>query len=226
MKSDSPFIFELTGPAGAGKSTIARAILKMDPTIRSAIPPSVKEVRNIPFFTINTLRLVPVLFRLFSNDISRMDRDILVALDLLEGWTFQPNNYNQREAKKLMMDQGPVFMLSYVKLYGPAVIRSEKLRAWRKFIYSRWASTLNLIVWLDTSDSILIERVRNREKSHGIKMKTDIAAAEFLDSYRKSYEEDISILSRYNNHLKIVQIDTEQCSIEDTVKQIYSRILN
>ena len=59
---------------------------------------------------------------------------------------------------------------------------------------AEWAQTLDVVIYLDASDDVLIERIRTRRQAHPVK---DLPAEEvgrFLSAYRRAYERVIDDL--------------------------------
>jgi len=87
-------------------------------------------------------------------------------------------------------------------------------------VLDQWARTLDMIIWLDAPDSVLMERINNRAQRHHVKAKSEQEAFQFLARYRSSYEQVLVKLTA-NGRPRLLQFDTNQVSIE----QITDRLL-
>jgi deoxyadenosine/deoxycytidine kinase len=214
-----PRIVEIVGPAGAGKSSLCHAL--SDSTEESHLGnfPDVRSISNAPFFIWNGLQIFPALFGLRSHLSRKLNRREFAWLSILNGWP----GILQRELKNnrvIFLDQGPVYLLTEVREFGPEYLRRQKTESLWRALYSRWANTLDMIVWLDAADSELTKRIRSREKEHPVKDESIETALEFLVCYRKAYERTISRLSVTHPKLKILRFDTSQNSPESIACQI------
>ena len=85
---------------------------------------------------------------------------------------------------------------------------------WWQTAFQDWANTLDLIIWLDAADRILIERIQARYKWHVMKGKQEDEIIQFLGEYRQAYEDVISMLLLNSAHLEILRLDTSLETIE------------
>ena len=118
-----------------------------------------------------------------------------------------------------LLDQGPVFMLAWLYRLGLENLKGQSTRKWWNSAYKRWADTLDMVIWLDASDVTLVERVRARERSHGIKEKSDPEAFEFLARWRAAYEQVLAALTVDDRGPKVFHIDTAQHSLDEVVNK-------
>lgn len=219
-------IIEIIGPAGVGKTTIAMSILSKEPRIILEAPPDIKSIQNIPFYLGNSLRLLPFLFHILREDKARITKDLLFTLAYLKGGVKRLNRFEKHQYGTILFDQGPIYMISYLSIFILPALLSEEHNNWLEPIYRRWANCLHTIVWLDASDRILLDRVRNRLKKHGSKFRTDSEAADFNKSYRDRFNEVISSLSRVNPQIRIVRIDTGNFTVPECAEHILMELKN
>jgi deoxyadenosine/deoxycytidine kinase len=208
-------IVEIIGPAGAGKTTLCNELSRYREHIRLSNFPDVRKVANFPFFFTYGARLIPPLINISAGSGRRLNRREFAWLTILSGWP----TVLQKELKKndsvIILDQGPVYLLSDISEFGPESLRRKKAKKLWRGLYSRWADMLDMIVWLDTADTDLIKRIRSRDKEHVGKYEPIETTLEFLACYRNAYDRTISSLLVDCPGLKILRFDTNQKSPEE-----------
>jgi thymidylate kinase len=110
--------------------------------------------------------------------------------------------------------------LAELNIFGPECIKNHRGKEWLDKIYSDWANTLDMLVWLDTSDSALMKRVRTRRKWHLIKEQSDQEAIDFNASFRETYQRLISMLSVSANSPTVIGFNTGQESLDAIVDKL------
>ena len=90
-------------------------------------------------------------------------------------------------------------------------------------MFKQWASTLNMVIWLDAPDPVLEQRINSRDQRHSVKGKTESEVVHFLARYRTSYEEILAKL-KTDGGPRLLQFDTSCTSIEQVAEEILSAI--
>jgi len=110
-----PMVVELTGPAGAGKTTLAQALAQ-----RPA--PSIQRRRHMPWLARSTLGLLPAFFALYRTRglWLPLESKELICLDALHQLVVREST---KDTKLLILDQGPVYTLTYLRLRGTSLSR-------------------------------------------------------------------------------------------------------
>jgi deoxyadenosine/deoxycytidine kinase len=215
----TPQIVEIIGPAGAGKTTLTRALTEGSRTVQLGGFPDVRRISDLPFFLWHGLQISPALF-ICPRGISRkLTRREFAWLSILHGWP----SILQKQLKKnrtILLDQGPVYLLAETNRFGPEYLRRKKAENFWHDLYSRWSNTLDMVIWLDAADADLVKRIRSRDKGHVLKNETVESAFEFLSSYRKAYEQTISILMAGRPNLKILRFDTSRTSLGEITDRL------
>jgi shikimate kinase len=218
-KQKRPRIVEFVGPAGAGKTTLCK-LLNLSRGVRLSNFPDVRKVTNIPFFILHGLQLTPVLAHIFRFDDGRLRRREIAWLTILNGW----HMVLQQELKKnndiILLDQGPVYLLSEISGFGPDCLKEEGMEQIWRIWYRQWAAILDAVVWLDAADEDLLKRIQNREKEHIVKDESAQVIFAFLERYRNVYEHTLSRLTANRSDLKVFRFDTTRQTPQRVADQI------
>lgn len=220
MNNIAPRIVEIVGPAGAGKSTLYHALSSGNESIRLGNFPDVRKISSAPFFIWNGLQIFFTLLNFPRQKGRKLTRREFAWLSILKGWPDVLQKELKNNNKVIILDQGPVYLLAETSELGPEYLRrlnAEKI--WLN-LYSRWADTLDMIVWLDAPDADLLKRIRNRDKEHIVKNESTETTFEFLADYRRAYEKTIFSLAANRNDLKILRFDTSQKSPQEIANQL------
>jgi cytidylate kinase len=201
-------IVELVGPAGAGKTTLSRALCHRDGRISIVARFRVRKLGHLPFFVSNALLLLPT-FLHEARQGRRLAWHEIKAMVYLTGWQQVVRREAPNHSTVVILDQGPVFQLARLHGFGPENIHGKRFEKWWAIVLERWASALDMVIWLDAPDAILLDRIRTRSKWHLVKDEPEQEACKFLARYRTSYEQMISALTA-NSGPRVLRFDTEQ----------------
>jgi deoxyadenosine/deoxycytidine kinase len=111
-------------------------------------------------------------------------------------------------------------MLAELLRFGPQTLTGPAADDWWQETCKKWAHSLDVVVCLDTEDAILVERIRSREKKHGVKENSDQWAREFLARYRAAQEKVLAALNIGTKSPKISHFDTSKLSLAETIGNI------
>jgi broad-specificity NMP kinase len=210
-------IVELVGPAGAGKTTLARVLRQYDEHVSMAAEIELRKVEQIPLF----LASLPFLLSLIlGRPGRRFTWEEVKYLVYLRAWPDLLRRQASNGDKVIPVDHGPVFKMATLNAFGPEGLRGRDYERWWSKLFDRWAETLDLVIWLDAPDPILMERINTRGQSHVVKERSALEVFRFLDCYRSSYQYILARLAE-DGGPAMIQFDTNQASD----KQIADRLL-
>lgn len=213
---------EIIGPAGAGKSTLAKALAACSDHIVMRDPPYYRRITSIPFFTINTLLLLPLILHLWLSDPGYPSLYDVAQMVILRGWARTLRRGQPGTQAVGILDEGPIHMLAFLWLFGPPSLRA--VQRWWSEMYERWARALDMVIWLDAPNSVLVERIRARNEWNSVKWRSDPDAARFLDEYRTVYEDVVTALAARGRNLRVIRLDTSQESRDKVCAQVLDAI--
>ena len=213
-------IVEIVGPAGAGKTTLFQALEKSDPGIRTESLPPVWNFWYIPFFVKHILLLVPTLVRMQRKGEGKITRRELAWMAMLEGWPKVLKKKAEGDQKIILLDQGPIFLMAILSEFGPENLQNSNIQGYWEKVCKKWTHTLDMVIWLDTTDEILMERIRTRRAEHLVKDKTDKEIRVFLAKYRLAYERLISTMVMNNRGIRVLRMDTGKTSVDELVHNV------
>lgn len=221
MKRPS-LIVDLAGPAGAGKTTISQELSKRSENIMIGVYPFIRGPVVSPFFVRQILLLMPTFLRLYKNKRNGrcFNQQEMAWMALLNGWHHILRRKGEKNGKVIVLDQGPVFMLAQLHVFGSESLRNRSLEKWWESVFSQWATALNMVVWLDASDTCLLERIRTRSQGHLVKDKSEIEVFKFLANYRVAYKQVISILMDNHSSPKVLRFDTTRENLDEIVNRL------
>jgi len=219
MPDRRPHIVEIVGPAGAGKTALCRLLSRSSKSIYPGNFPDIRRISAAPFFIRNGLQISTTLLSLPRENTRKLTRREFAWLSILYGWP----DLLQKERKghrTIILDQGPVYLLTETCEFGPEYLRAQKAESLRRKLYSRWANTLDMIIWLDAPDIDLLNRIRRRDKTHIVKNESAETTYEFLARFRKAYDRTISNLTAGGHDLKILRFDTSKKTPQEIAQQL------
>jgi hypothetical protein len=114
--------------------------------------------------------------------------------------------------------------MTEVRLFGPEYLRQQTAQRFWQNLFEHWTDTLDMIVWLDTAEEVLLERIRTRQQEHVVKAQPAKVVYEFLDRYRSEYEFIFSRLIAKNACLKVLRFDTGRQTPQQIVDQFLFQI--
>jgi len=213
-QAQRPLVIELAGLAGAGKSTLALALARLDPAIRAR--PRVSErsyLANVP-------ALVPTFLSLhwpFRGVLTKEMKRILRVR------TLHRVVHETTQGGTLLFDEGPVYMLARIVMFGADNIRSGAFERWWRTAIAEWATTLDVVVWLEAPDDVLAARLHTRAQWHPLQGAHDCAVSAFFRSYRDAFSRVLAELCIAGGPQRWT-IATDAGSADSTARSVLARL--
>lgn len=218
-------IIEIIGPAGSGKSTLANALCQEKGRELISSPPYYRRISDLPFFARNTLELLPTVLTLnIHNRCEFLSLRDLVWMVTLNGWC-RVLSQKANQYPILILDEGPIFYMAFLQIYGSGGLNSPSAQTWWAQIYKQWSSLLAMVIYLDAPDLVLIQRIRERSKPHGIKDNPKDYAYKYLADLREKYKYLLFRLASENRTFKILCFDTFHVSQNQICSEITDALL-
>lgn len=211
-----PRVVEILGPAGAGKTTLVRALSRRNSELKPDI--GLTRMQKIPFFVRNAYSLLPTYLvhyrhsRWFNWRESR-------SMTYLEAGLHVLGQQGTKNGSVTLLDHGPIYRLAFLREFGPEITTSQTYRTWWASLHDQWIATLDMVIWLDAPDATLLERIRARDQRHTIKELSVQEACKVLARYRKSFERTIAE-SVADHQPRLLRFDTGQTSAEQIADSV------
>ena len=186
---------ELIGLAGAGKTTLRSALLRMRPDLQVGL--RLPKVVAYPHLVNPSLGLIPSFLRQLPRT-RWFDWKETKAIMFLDAWRHALARGAGQGRDAIIFDHGPLYWLTRIRAIGPAFTRSAEAERWWESEVLRWGRLLDVLVWLDAPDEVLMHRIRTRELDHIVKHESNERTREFLSCFRSAFHEAIAIASEGN----------------------------
>lgn len=213
-------IVEVAGPAGAGKSTLVRAILGLDPRIHVVpLPPR----SNLgPFYARRAVELLPT-YLLHYRGTRWFEKREAKAMALVDFWRRHVDFLRTRGADTLLFDQGPIFRLAVLSEFGPPIAASvpfmRLMDRWKR----SWAERLDVVVWVSAPGNVLLNRIRTRPQDHAVKGWLDGPALQRIEGYAAAIERTIGDIAA-SSGTAVIRFDTSQRSPDSMAREVLATV--
>ena len=204
---------EIVGVAGAGKSTLTRTLCERGPGWRIAEDLHTRARSQWPYVLHAAPRVMALLAR-GGGARPWLSWDELKFLVYVVEWDRFLDDRPEYRRGVTILDQGPIFALARLEWAAKPVISSPAYRRWRADMLRRWSAALDVVVWLDAPDAILLERIDAREQSHAAKGRPADEALAFIAAYRRAYDSLLVDVERLGG-ARVLRFDTAQRSTGD-----------
>lgn len=209
------FVAEIIGPAGAGKTTLTQ-LLRDKNNVRVGL-----SVWKLPLWllSVSTLSSLPDLIT-FCRQREHFHWDDLKLVIQHNALLRLLSREGAKGYRALLMDEGNVFALAKLRAFGTDVVKRDEGGAMQK-LANKVVPALDAVIWLDAPDGVLAQRIRERNKEHRMKDKSDAEIKEHLSLYRSSFEGVVDDLRRRNgSNLQVFRFSTDQQPLEQIADSV------
>ncbi len=212
--SAKPRLVELAGPPGAGKSTVFRSLLARDETIEGR--PGLRKRENAAVLTREVVAVLGTLVR--ERYRGRVTPEQVRMMAYVQALPRILERTQSPGGRIMAFDQGPVYYLTRPSL------ANARLATWRTRVLHTWAPLLDLVVWLDAPDALLLERINSRDKWHRLKGGPEPTALEVLTESRAAYETVLRELETRRRGPAILRFDTSRRSADEIADEVLAAL--
>lgn len=223
-KQRKPRVVEVVGPAGAGKSSLCRILSGYGDRIRIEYHLDIHKLQDLLLLSMYQFQLLPRLMHLYRGHGRWLTRQEYTWLTMLMAWPGRLRRNRRADDKIVILDQGPIYLLAEQKIFGPDWLRIlDSVSTWQK-MYHNWATTLDLLIWLDTDNDRLMQRINSRDKEHIVKNEPADRVFAFMNMYRTAYNEVFRRLKADPNCPRIISFDTGREPLEAIKRKILAEL--
>jgi deoxyadenosine/deoxycytidine kinase len=213
-----PYLVEVAGVAGAGKSTLTRLLCQSEADCSRADFIHARTPEHLAYIAHSLPRLLPILagnLRL-SPHLNWADFKLLVYVT---EWHRFLNRKPEYDHGFTLLDQGPIYALVRLKAESKAAASDPAFERWWNQMLELWADQLSAIIWLDAADQVIWDRINERGQRHKTKGEPLDVGRRFVTRYRRLFEE---VLDRVNilGGPEILRFDTSDMGSENIAEQL------
>lgn len=214
----APLLVEITGVAGAGKSTLTRLVAEEVPRSTVAEFIHTRKPEHLGYLAHSFPRLLPILGSnlVATPRLSWADFKLLVYVS---EWHRFLDRRRDDPHDVTLFDQGPIYALVRLKAQARGVTRAASFGRWWNTELERWAGELAELIYLDAPDEVLWTRINGRAQPHRTKGGSQEVGREFITRYRELFEEVLTRLDVPGGP-EIVRYDTSATSGEGLVAEV------
>ena len=215
---DAPYLVEVTGVAGSGKSTLVRRLCEDLPQARRATFIETRDPRHLAALAGAIPATAPILVRNLGPG-PRMSWPDVKLLAYVTRWDRVLRRTPEYRHGITALDQGPLYALVRLRAQGRRVGETAAFRRWWDRSLARWAPQLGVVVVLDSDDDVLLERINRRDQAHSTKGRPADDARAFLARYRSLFDETLRRLDRTGGPT-VMRFDTGGMTTDEILERV------
>jgi adenylate kinase family enzyme len=212
---------EILGVAGAGKSTVTTALARHREFETASF---IHARRPSDLFLI--LRSIPGLLPILSAGLRTAPRISWPECKLLvyvSRWGPVLRRRRRRDGSLLLIDQGPLYAMVRLTADRKPYTERPAFATWKDDMLERWATELDVVVWLDAPDDVLWGRINSREKDHQQKGEATEAGRRFITRYRGAFESILRSIEG-TGRVRVLRFDTGASTVEQIADALRTSI--
>ena len=216
--SKEPRRVEIVGVAGTGKSTLTRALVEGCPACHGADSLHTRLPAHWRYVAHGIPRVLPLLTRTAGRR-PVLSWDEVKFLVYVSEWSRYLDSRPEHRSGITVLDQGPLFALARLLWGGKPATAGPTFRAWLEQMVAHWSRELDLVVWLDAPDNVLVARINHRRQGHEAKGREDEDALALLERHRNAYGRVLDEVSRLGR-LPVRRLDSATRSPAELVDEL------
>lgn len=213
---------EIIGVAGSGKSTLARALCGDNTAHHLDEPLELRNAEHLRFALPGLGRSAAMIGRSILHRRPPTWTE-LKLLAYLSEWPRRLEAEAVAPRETIFMDQGPVYALARLGRRPQPIPGTEPHSPWWESTVSVWAGVLDMIIWTDAPDDVLLERINAREQGHEIKGADEQTGASYIGRYRESYATVVGSIEGSGGPT-VVRYDTSLLSPQELVSDTIAHL--
>ncbi len=217
-----PRVIEIIGVAGSGKSSLATALADAHEGWHIEGPLEVKNKHHLRRVAHGGSRLVRIMTGNLSQGRRLTWKESKYLLYVME-WPRHLASIPERESEVILLDQGPVYVLTRFGTADVPIVGCEPGDRWWNDTVASWADTLDAVVALDAPDPVLWERITSRAQSHEALDRGRSEWSTFAESYRRSFATVLNETDGPDGPL-ILRYDTNTMSTDQIAADVADRL--
>jgi hypothetical protein len=183
MTRGRPWLVELVGPAGAGKTTLAQSFFELDPWRHVCLT-----LWGLPrrFLAASALSVLPTVAAAKRRGAPLRAREVAQMMRVT-ALRYAIDHAAKQGKTIILLDEGSVFGLTWLDVFfGPGTDPART--RWRQQEIAAWCQRLDAVVRLDAANTILVQRIRTREQPHPVKDDPDPEIHAFTAKFRAAFD--------------------------------------
>jgi len=188
-------VVEFVGVAGAGKSTLSRAICQQDRGCQLAPFLDVGRLAHTRYVLHSLTSVLPIAIAGLGRQPWMSWREVKLLMYVNEWPRYLSRNCRPGQ-RVFVLDQGPIYALGRLEAMGKPFLRSAVYERWRLRMTKIWARKLTWIVVVDAADPVLVERIGGRTQAHETKGKPPEVGYEFLVRHRRAFDQMVASIEK------------------------------
>lgn len=213
-----PYLVEIVGAAGAGKSTLTRSIHRMEPDWSIADFIHTRTLGHLRYVVHGVPRVFPILARGLGGRPRLTWREFKLLIYVTEWQRFLQRQPGRQHAVTLL-DQGPIYALVRLKAEPGGLTAGVSFERWWNQMLELWSGRLGTIVYLDGPDRVLWSRINDRAQPHQTKGEAASVGQRFITHYRRLFDEVLDRIDALGGP-EILRFDTGETPTEQIAEEI------
>ncbi len=205
---------EIIGPAGAGKTTLT-GLLRNKHNVRVGL-----SIWKLPLWllAISAISSLPDLFT-FCSRREHLDWDDIKLVIQHNALLRLISREGTKGYRAVLLDEGNVFALAKLRAFGSDLMEMPAGTSMQNLV-NKAAPALDAVIWLDAADTVLAQRIRERNKEHRMKDKSDAEIGRHLSLYRSSFEGVVNDLQKRGCSFQVFRFSTDQQPLEQIAESV------